>query len=222
MSGFGPVIYDSPPVIRRLPEKAILWAVQHHCGNLENGDSNRFPTRDEVNARKNVPLLTELNSFAEAVAEAQEKVWIVDEYLLRPRECTPAERVDQILKWIPNTIVASDIKLLVKGHEDERTNDFLDEQFQRHAAEVNRTNTRRVQQLKIEVNFTLMTNFDLLHDRFAIVDDELWHFGAAVAGLHWQVSATTRGWRASDHRAEDFFKLAWGKETRRMKGAKKK
>jgi hypothetical protein len=49
-----------------------------------------------------------------------------------------------------------------------------------------------------------------VHDRFAIVDSELWHFGATVGGAHRSINAYSRGWDATEARALDFFKEAYG------------
>lgn len=51
-----------------------------------------------------------------------------------------------------------------------------------------------------------------LHDRFAIVDDELWHFGATVGGCHRSVNAFSRGWSAAETHAEDYFFHLWGEQ----------
>lgn len=48
-----------------------------------------------------------------------------------------------------------------------------------------------------------------VHDRFAIVDDELWHFGSTVGGGHRSVTAVSRGWDAASTRAADFFYERW-------------
>lgn len=50
------------------------------------------------------------------------------------------------------------------------------------------------------------------HDRFAIVDDELWHFGATVGGCHPSINAFSRGWSANETRAEDYFFHLWGEQ----------
>lgn len=47
-----------------------------------------------------------------------------------------------------------------------------------------------------------------LHDRFAVTDGELWHFGGTVSGEH-KLTAASRGWRADDHRFVDAFNEAW-------------
>jgi hypothetical protein len=51
--------------------------------------------------------------------------------------------------------------------------------------------------------------FPHLHDRFAIVDDELWHFGATVGGGHPNLNAASRGWSVAATRALDFFEEVW-------------
>jgi hypothetical protein len=48
-----------------------------------------------------------------------------------------------------------------------------------------------------------------LHDRFAIVDSELWHFGATVGGAHPSVNAFSRGWDANKTGAIAFFEELW-------------
>jgi hypothetical protein len=49
-----------------------------------------------------------------------------------------------------------------------------------------------------------------LHDRFAIVDIELWHFGATVDNCHPSINAFSRGWSATETHAEAYFFHLWG------------
>lgn len=44
-----------------------------------------------------------------------------------------------------------------------------------------------------------------IHDRFAIMDGEIWHCGAAVGGMHGSLSAVTRGWQDTENRMKTFF-----------------
>jgi hypothetical protein len=46
------------------------------------------------------------------------------------------------------------------------------------------------------------------HDRYALVDQDLWHFGSTVGGGHCSLSSVSRGWA---HHATDFETLfrAW-------------
>lgn len=50
-----------------------------------------------------------------------------------------------------------------------------------------------------------------VHDRFAVVDDQLWHFGATVGGAHRSVNAFSFGWDAAAARAKEFFEEVWGR-----------
>lgn len=52
-------------------------------------------------------------------------------------------------------------------------------------------------------------SFPFLHDRFAIVDDDLWHFGSTVGGGHPGLTAASGPWPASDTRAVEFFDECW-------------
>lgn len=48
-----------------------------------------------------------------------------------------------------------------------------------------------------------------VHDRYALIDSELWHFGSTVGGGHPDLSCATRGWPS--HHATQFAQLfsAW-------------
>lgn len=111
--------------------------------------------------------------------------------------------------WIGCIPVASDIRILTKKHIE--INEDMLELFQIRAEEINIAQTRRSKQCSIQVNTRLKEKFDYIHDRFAIVDDELWHFGATVGGFHASVNAASRGWSAVDSGAIAFFELAWDK-----------
>jgi phosphatidylserine/phosphatidylglycerophosphate/cardiolipin synthase-like enzyme len=197
-----------------VPDKAIFWAAEKGYGNLNNGDSNRFPGMAAIVARKSADQPNPLATFGAAVSQAQERVWVIDLYFLEPEkgEGSRQNRISQILNWMPDTMSANDIRILTKSHNigtNKKVDSDLTLQFQEHANIINSCRSKGAGQCVIELRFTLKENFDYVHDRFAIIDDELWHFGATVGGFHSQVSAATRGWRASEHGAEEFFNLAW-------------
>jgi hypothetical protein len=211
MSRFAPAIKVSETIQRPIPEKEILWGSQ-------GGGCNRFPlNRETINERRFADDPMHLQAFGRAVSDAQARVWIVDEYLLMPDTKTSdnTEKVKQkihsriatILHWFPLQLVASDIRFLTKHHAEIEACEL--EKFQKHAQDINNYSVRRKTQCNIEVRTHLTQKFDFIHDRFAIIDDELWHFGATVGGFHAKVSAASRGWRASDHGAIEFFKMAW-------------
>lgn len=202
MKGFASSIAIAPKVERPFPTKEILWGSQ-------DGGQNRFPTSTAAWERKYSLEPVPLRKFGKAVADAQERVWIVDKYLLMPEDGkgSTADRVDNILRWLPLWLAASDIRLLTKRHQEVGEDDL--KKFQRRAREISNYEARRGKECSIEVRMHLRRDCDLIHDRFAIVDDELWHFGGTAGGFHADVSAASRGWRAADHGAIEFFEEIW-------------
>lgn len=210
-AAFFPSIVLNAKVSRPIPEKEILWGDQY-------GGRNRFPENIQtVKERRFAENPKCLNAFGKAISESVERVWIVDEYLFMPdlkskensqqARIRIQDRITAILQWFPLHIAASDIRFLTKLHEE-----ILDDElnlFDVLAQDINRHSSRRDTQCNIEIRTHLTQEFDFVHDRFAIIDDELWHFGGTVGGFHTKVSAASRGWRASDHGAIDFFKMAW-------------
>jgi len=200
MKGFAPSIAIAPKAERPFPDKEILWGSQE-------GGQPRFPTSNAAYARKFSNDPVPLQQFGNAVSGAQERIWIVDEYLLMPDSGKPSRRIDQILTWLPIWLAASDIRLLTKPHQEIGGSELT--KFQQHAREINKHTARRSKECRIEVKLHLTKNCDFVHDRFAIIDDELWHFGGTVGGFHSKVSAASRGWRAADHGAIEFFEEIW-------------
>lgn len=74
-----------------------------------------------------------------------------------------------------------------------------------------RINLNRTDRRMVEVQWRKWKGreFPFLHDRFAVVDDALWHFGATVGGGHAGVNAASGPWSAADARAVDFFAECW-------------
>lgn len=48
-----------------------------------------------------------------------------------------------------------------------------------------------------------------LHDRYAVVDDDLWHFGSTVGGGHPGLSSASRGWGRHVNNFETLFRSWW-------------
>lgn len=44
-----------------------------------------------------------------------------------------------------------------------------------------------------------------VHDRFAIMNGEIWHCGASICGMHSALNAVSRGWVDKDDKLKDFF-----------------
>jgi hypothetical protein len=219
MKSIGQSIITASPPLKPLPSKAILWAAQDGCGNLESGDFDRFPNIEAIKYRYGSKHPSPLNVFGEAISVAQERIWIIDHYFLEPdsEKGQRTHRVNKIIDWIfCDSMKATDIRILTDELEvnpNQMDSSTVVSEFKKCADALNdcRKNTG-VDKCNIEVRFNLDRIYPYVHDRFAIIDDELWHFGATVGGFHAQVSAATRGWRASDCKADEFFESAWSKE----------
>ena len=211
MRKFGPSIEIAPKTQRPLPDKEIIWGSQ-------DGGSNCFPAGiDVIQERKFSDNPAPLIAFGYAISNSLDRVWIVDEYLLMPEQRKGESsrdvskkilgRTEKILEWLHTNLAASDIRFLTKHHTEVQASGVL-KRFQDRAQEIN-SSGRRQMKCTIEVRTHITNNFDYIHDRFAIIDDELWHFGGTTGGFHASVTAASRGWSATEHGAIKFFEMAW-------------
>ena len=146
---------------------------------------------------------------------AHDRILVLDDYLFKPRQegQSRQSRYDQILEWVPHTLIANNIRFLTNEHEDRAERVRIRDLFNARALAIKQGVPRRSGEPRIEIKFTLQKDFPYVHDRFAIIDDELWHFGATVGGLHHHVNAATRGWDAEVLGAVRFFNEAWKGDT---------
>ena len=197
----------SPPVSLPRLEPQILWPSVLGWGDDEGSDSSKFPSLSAIKARLTATPTAPLTAFVEAARTAQARVYVLDDYLFKPMEGQSMQsRYDQILSWFPDGLIANDIRLLTNAHKEDAA---IVRDFNVRAGAINQALSRRGGLVKIEVRFSLGKRFPYVHDRFSVIDNELWHFGATVGGLHNQVNAASRGWNAEMHDAIRFFEDAW-------------
>ena len=205
-----PFVNAIAPVARPVPEPQILWPTSLGYGDNGGSDSTVFPSLTAVKARRAADCPHALNAFLEATAIAQDRILVLDDYLFKVRDGQSQQnRYDQILSWLPDGLAANDIRFLTNNFGDIEEHREIQRQFNERITSINRLAPRRTGEAKIEIKFSLGSKFPYVHDRFAIVDNELWHFGATVGGLHNLVNAATRGWNAIAHEAVRFFNEAW-------------
>lgn len=195
-------------------EKQILWPAQKEFGNLSNGDLSKFPKMEAIVSRKHAISVDPLQTFWASFSSAQKRIWIIDPYFFEPEnnKGNRQDRIKFVIDKLHENLDAYDIRIVTKSHntiENKNIDEDLLNQFKEHAQLLNEIKAQGQEICKIDFKFNLTTNFDYIHDRFAIIDDELWHFGATVGGFHSLVSAASRGWDAEEHGAIDFFNLVW-------------
>lgn len=186
----------------------LLIACEAGFGSSHHhGDRQHLPDLTAIKARKASNPATQLQTFAQAVHNALERVWIIDPYLLIPDKGADRDRrIQQVQAWFEHGFAGKDVRILTDATSD--IEPHIIKEFRKTQDRINEP--RKLQAaLEIQVRFTLSKQFPYVHDRFAVIDDELWHFGATVGGLHQDVSAASRGWHVEEHRAIEFFELAW-------------
>lgn len=208
------VVAAAAPIIRPIPEPQILWPTYVGYGDNGQSDSTVFPRLAAIKSRHGARPPDALTAFVEATWSAQDRILILDGYLLGSEKgSVPQVRYDEILFWFTDGLAANEIRILTSGFADPPEQQEIKRQFDERAQRINQISPRRGGKVKIEISFSLGATFPYVHDRFAIVDNELWHFGATVGGLHVDVNAATRGWDANAHQAVRFFDEAWAGDT---------
>jgi hypothetical protein len=169
-----------------------------------------FPSLTAIKARSAARPPEALTAFVEAAGMAQDRILVLDDFLFKPQEGQSQQsRYEKILHWLPDGLVANDIRFLTNAHEDPAEQDVIQNIFNNRIVAINQRSPRRAGAAIVEIRFSLGREFPYVHDRFAIIDDELWHFGATVGGFHSLVNAATRGWDAEALDAVRFFNDAW-------------
>lgn len=180
----------------------IIWGDEY-------GGSNCFP-KDiaSIHSRKYMKAPKPFDEFAKAVSTAVERVWVIDPYFLIPDHGNDCDsRIINILDWLPLRLEANDIRILTKKHKE--IDDELLGLFQIKADDINKYQTHREKECTIQICTSLEEKFNFIHDRFAIIDNDLWHFGATVGGFHTSINAASHGWNAVAVGAITFFEMVW-------------
>ena len=135
-----------------------------------------------------------LPAFAQAVAAAHRRLLIMDRHF----DETGVNSLQRAFEGSQ----ASDVRLLTGSVDDLETKRIDLE---------NRINLyRNDQQVNVRWHKTLNSKiYPFLHDRFAVVDNALWHFGATVGGGHPGLNAASGPWPAEETRSVDFFEECW-------------
>ena len=200
-------VHDTIPV-RRRPEPPddrqpqLLWPSITYRKGIENRDAPRFPAMEEIRGRHNVHhrgIVLKLVAFEVAVESAVARVLVLDLHF--------DEVGLNVLGPALSGSRALDVRLLTgRGDIDAQDRE------RRRKTLVHHLNSNRAGSGGVDVQWRAKLDkhsFPYLHDRFAIVDDDLWHFGSTVGGGYRGLTAASGPWSASDTRAAEFFEECW-------------
>ena len=180
----------------------LLWPSIAYGTSMQNCDLPYFPYRNLViqRYRSEGDILTlGLQSFQSAITQAQVCVLVLDVHF--------DEVGSRVLGAALEYTRAEDIRLLTgSGKIDEQKRVALNRTLRKLR------NMNSVNSPATEVYWTaglIRRRFPYLHDRFAIVDGGLWHFGSTVGGGSRELSAASGPWPVSETRAKKFFDECW-------------
>lgn len=198
----------SPTLVPRIYWSGVDRISSPGRGEWSAVDLHAFPARGSIEKRfDEADGSFHLPAFNRHVRGALRSVLVADRYLLCGGEA--AER--ELLSWFPPSFEASEVRIAFGGYAgDDRRKGFR----RRLQSAQDLINRRRADagigqvELRIKENMD-SRSFPHLHDRFAVVDRELWHFGATVGGTHCGVTAASRGWSVESTDARRFFNELW-------------
>lgn len=147
--------------------------------------------------------------FFESVEVATNRIWVIDKFFLGDEERgVDYNALDFFCMSLENSAVAS-IRILASSGQPTVLAKAKDKISRARNLAKSGRNVAAEIEVKGHLKSKAQDGIRLIHDRFAIVDDELWHFGSTVGGVHPSLSAVTGPWSAQDTLAEDFFIHIW-------------
>ena len=193
-------------IARQLPTPSIppqlLWPSIAYGPGVISHDDPHFPDPDRIYERRRAiesGAEGALRSFKEAVTAAAVHVLVLDPHFDRQGA--------EILGRALSSTQARDVRLLTgRKHLDEQARSGLAKMLTQSC------NEGRLDERQVEALWRTSLDshaFPFLHDRFAIVDGGLWHFGATVGGGHPHLTAASGPWSAVECRAVVFFEECW-------------
>ncbi len=132
-----------------------------------------------------------IREFWEAFSQSSDVV-LVDSHFSRENYHRLIHELDKLL----SARDARSIHIAIFGRNTFR-------QVREYDKEIQRVKPQIHQMFSIEIH--KLSDKTPIHDRFAIMDGEIWHCGAAVGGMHGALSAVSRGWPDKDGALKKFF-----------------
>lgn len=188
-----------------LGDSQLLWPSILNGSSPKCDDLTHFPEIYQVDLRYQLgniesgggPMVDlQLNSFTSAVEHSLDCILVLDPHFddVGFDALAPALASSQ----------ANDIRLLTDGRQEER--DRMKQILQSYR----NMDSHRYGAAQISWSIGLKKRlYPFLHDRFAVVDSALWHFGSTVGGGHRGLTAASGPWSATETRSKQFFEDCW-------------
>ncbi len=192
--------------VEQLPTPSVgpqlLWPSIRYGERMDRHDVPHFPDADAIRARRDsIEAGNELSliAFEEAVVGAEVHVFVLDRHF--------DKQGADILGGALVSSQAHDVRLLTgRGRLRDVVRTRLANMLTWSC------NQERHDSRQVEVHWRAILDtgrYPFLHDRFAIIDGGLWHFGATVGGGHSGLTAVSGPWPETATRAVPFFEECW-------------
>ena len=197
----------SPGVpVEQLPAPSVrpqlLWPSIRYGNGIEREDATHFPDAREIRDRRDsIKAGNEfsLRAFEEAVEDAEVHVLLLDRHFDK-----------QGADILVGALVLSQVRKVRLLTGRGRLADADRKELENALTQSCNEGRQDSYQVAVRWRATLSTDdFPFLHDRFAIIDGALWHFGATVGGGHSDLTAVSGPWSATATRAVSFFEECW-------------
>ena len=143
------------PIPHTYPERRILWPTFQGYGDNGGSDSGAFPSLTAIKARRAACPPEALAAFVETARMARDRILVLDDFLFKPQEGqSQRNRYEQILSWLPDGLVANDIRFLTNAHEDDAEQNAIQKLFNERVGAINQRAPRRTGEAKIEIRFS--------------------------------------------------------------------
>lgn len=187
-----------------IPSIFFGYSQEGYYSHIERAtDLTQCPNLNQVRGRYNMSLKHALVSqnFQQAILNAKQKIWILDTYLHKNM------KESSVFESILNLIKTNKQILSVRFYLRSKTNENEINELVKYYNDLIRDDKRSHQGTKIECGF--FNNLDFIHDRFAIIDNNFWHFGSDVGASNQSLHATSYGWNSDKLQITNFFEELW-------------
>lgn len=171
----------------------------YFAGSLS--DPQSFPQRHELHAIASASEAPPLEPFVEHAWKAKERLWLLDLHFLPDGMLGLKDVLDYLEGPAGTAGPALDVRILSE-HVHDRVS------LEKALREDARNHRRRPFSLRW-IDELRRGFHPFPHDRFAILDVELWHFGYAACGSAKCLSAASGPWCARKTGAIDFYERIW-------------
>lgn len=134
--------------------------------------------------------------FKNALNNAHKRIWLIDGYLSTPNYRFKFEELIVLLSR--RMCYLDDVRIFFDKDKNQSDIQELLDLY----------NEELISKRLPEIKCKFFTNYPI-HDRFAIIDDVLWHFGSDVGSTNKSIHATSYGWNAVSLKAVKFFEEFW-------------